>query len=84
MHYTAILPEEKILVELYIPPPKRMRLLQDTNIVVDESTELSIDKEKMLNPLERKTIKYFGRPGLQELFAKLVDNQKDESFSTFP
>ena len=60
------------------PPTKRIRVLQDTNVVVDRSTTLSIDSEKLLHPLEREAIRYFGRPGLQEVFAKLVDDQNGE------
>ena len=36
--------------------------------------------KKWLNHRSVKTINYFGRPGLQELFEKLIDDQTDERF----
>ena len=40
--------------------------------MADMAVTLSIDCEKILNPREIESIKYFGRPGLRELFEELV------------
>ena len=65
-------------------PRKRIRTLQGSKITTNRVVRLrlSIDADKMLNinPLAAKTVNYFGRPGLQELFEKLVDDQTDERF----
>ncbi|KAG7372879.1 FIST domain containing protein [Nitzschia inconspicua] len=49
-------------------------------ITADMAVTLSIDSEKILNPRQVKSIKYFGRLGLQELFEELVDDQTGKQF----
>ncbi|KAG7340286.1 hypothetical protein IV203_023829 [Nitzschia inconspicua] len=62
------------------PPRKKIRTLHDSEITADMAVTLSIDSEKILNPRQVKSIKYFGRPGLQELFKELVDDQTGKQF----
>ena len=62
------------------PPAKRIRGLKDTKIAVDKTTSLSIDSDKMLNPLGVKTVHYFGRAGIPELFEILVHDQSGKHF----
>ena len=57
------------------PPTKKVRRLKDSEITADKAVTLSINAEKMLNPRKVETIKYFGRPGLREVFEELVDDQ---------
>ena len=50
--------------------------MQDSRVATNGVVRLSIDAEKMLpSPLAVKTVKYFGRPGLKDLFEKLIDDQ---------
>ncbi|KAG7372884.1 hypothetical protein IV203_033608 [Nitzschia inconspicua] len=62
------------------PPRKKIRTLQNSEITADMAVTLSIDSEKILNPRQVKSIKYFCRPGLQELFEELVDDQTGKQF----
>lgn len=55
-------------------PTKRIRDFRDSEIRANKVVRLSIGEEKILSPLAAETLSYFGRPGTQELFEKLVDD----------
>jgi len=57
------------------PPKKKIRQLKSSEITAGKTVTLHIDSEAMLNPRRVETIKYFGRPGLKEVFEELVDDQ---------
>ena len=69
------IPDRKRSLILNAPARKRSRGLQDINLKDGQTTILSVDSERLLNPNRAKCIKCCGRPGVFELFEKLVDDR---------
>ena len=60
------------------PELKKLRDLKEYEISAGKSTEISVDSTIMLNPQEVKTVYYFARDGMPELFNDIMSDQKGE------